>query len=249
MVLSKFRVLILGLGALIPASATITYQSSQANFATQATVTDGLTLSSLITFTGTLSTVGGVTDDAYVDPTTGIEFLAFNSTGSANAAFTLTAGHVLDTGTNSGDAIEVIFPTGVDYGFAFNFTTAASFNNLCVDTSIGGCNSGGTVVTTGGSSFVGALNDNPTPAALSTIWMHPGSFSPDTDLQSFEAGSESATPDGPTMLLIGGGLIALHFVYRRKAISGAIPASRGPVRAMSTGTISASTNLGPANLT
>ncbi len=224
MVFRNIGVFVLGLGIMAgTARATITYQANQSTFANQATMTDGLTLSSLITFTGTLTTVGGVSNDAYIDAATGVEFLAFNQTGSSNVAFASVSGGILNTVPGLGDAIEVIFPSGVDYGFGFNFTTAYSFETLCVDTSpasFGNCASNGTTITSGNSGFIGALNDNPAPGALVSVWLHPyNNGSADTDLQSFEIGTQASAPSVPetrTMFLIGSGLILIHQLRRRQ---------------------------------
>jgi hypothetical protein len=222
MAFRKFGIFTLGLGMLAgSAHATTSYQSSQTSFASQATTTDGLTLSSLITFTAAnLTTINGIacgcTDDEYIDPTTGIEFLAFNGSGSGNVAFGSVAAGVLTTQAGLGDSIEVIFPTPVDYGFAFNFTTAYTYETFCIDptTSFSTCASGGTTITSGNSGFIGAINST---APLTAVWLALNeSGSAGTDLQSFEVANPAATPEGPTMLLIGPGLIGLLFYRRRR---------------------------------
>jgi hypothetical protein len=224
----RYGVFMLGLGMMAgSARATITYQTSLATFGTQASVTDGLTVSSPITFTGSLcstapSCANGVIGDEYVDTTTGIEFLAFNGSGSSNVAFASVTGGVLNTTAGLGDSIEVIFPTSVDYGFAFNFTTAWSFETFCIDTTtaFSNCASGGTSISSGNSGFIGAINDNSTPAFMPTIWLALGtSGSAGTDIQSFEVATQSAqsaVPEGPTNLLIGSGLSALYWLHRRR---------------------------------
>lgn len=191
-------------------------------------MTDGLTLSSLITFTaGNLTTTaGGPTNDEYLDPTTGIEFLAFDGSGTTNEAFASVASGVLNTVASSGDTIEVIFPTGVDYGFAFNFTTAYSSGvDFCVDTSpgtFGACSSGGTYIGQNGAGFIGALNDYMAPPApLTAVWLNPDpgfSIMAGTDLQSFEVATQAGddAPEGSTNLLIGSGLIGIYLLHRRR---------------------------------
>jgi len=75
------------------ARATISYQASQASFTTRAqSVADGLTVSSLMTFTGALTQIGSVANDEYIDPTTQIEFLAFNTNGTNAQPFILNGG-------------------------------------------------------------------------------------------------------------------------------------------------------------
>jgi hypothetical protein len=221
-----FTIFILGLAAaVVPACASLTYQASQTSFSNQATVTDGLTLTSLITFTGTLTELPSTTaNDEYIDPTTGVEFLAFNSTGTTHKAFASVSGGDLNLPASSGDSIEVILPTGT-YGFAANFTTTFSpYESLCMDVStstFSTCASGGTVTFANTSGFVGTLDDNPTPATFTTIWLHPqSSGSAGTDLQSFEiaelpADPSSGAPDPATMLTLGAGLIFLALLRRR----------------------------------
>lgn len=216
----RFTIFILGLAAaMVPARASLTYQASQTSFSNQATVTDGLTLTSLITFTGTLSEVSGVANDEYVDPTTGVEFLAFSSNGTTHKAFASVSGGDLNLPASSGDSIEVILPV-TTYGFAANFTTTFSpYESLCMDVStstFNTCASGGTVTLANTSGFVGTLDDNPTPSPFTTIWLHPqSSGSAGTDLQSFELGTQDPAPDPATMLTLGAGLIFLALLRRR----------------------------------
>ena len=203
----------LGLASIaIPARATISYQTTQTAFYNEATTIDGLTVSpSLITFSGSnLTEVAGVANDEYLDPTTGIEFLAFNSFGTTHVAFAVTSG-VLTT-PNSGDVIEVIFPSGID-GFAFNFTTTYTYETLCIDSStgtFGSCASGGTTVVPPSSVFIGAINEGPL-TTLPSLWLHSQSGAANTDLQNFEVGAQAETPEVATMVLIGTGLVAIKF--------------------------------------
>jgi hypothetical protein len=227
MVLRKCGIFMLGLASIaIPARATISYQSTQGSFSFQAGTTDGLTVSpTLITFTGTgltESTVGtgNVAGDEYLDSATGVEFLAFTSNGMTPVAFASVTGGALETTPGAGDAIEVLLPSGTD-GFAFNFT-ASSFDNLCIDFSVSTfstCANGGATA----PSFSGLLNDGP-PSTLPTLWIHPGSFSPGTDLQNFEVATESPVPESSTMFMIGGGLVAMKALgaIRRRRLSQAV---------------------------
>lgn len=222
----KLTIFILGLSAsIVPVNASLTYYCSNgcsgttSQFTTQATVTDGLTLSSLITFTGTL-TDGG---DEYVDLSTGVQFFAFNSSGTSARAFESVSGGDLNLAADSGDSIEVVLPAST-YGVAFNFTTAfPSGDNLCLDPSqsqISSCDSGGTFINENASGFAGALNDNPTPATLTTIWisaLNSGSGAA-ADLQSFEIATmadNSSAPDVATAVTLGAGLILISALHRR----------------------------------
>jgi hypothetical protein len=216
MTLARLTIFILGLtAATIPARASLTYYSSQSTFENQATVTDALTVSSLITFTGTLSEYGSVANDEYIDLTTGVEFIAFNGTGTTNKAFTVSGG-VLNT--PAGDTIEIILPAGT-YGVGTYFTTTDSNGEtVCMDptTSVfNSCYSGGTFIPNGGSGYVGTLNDNPTPATMTTIWLNQLT-SGNIDLTSFEIATqgESQTPDPGTWLTLGAGLILIAGLRR-----------------------------------
>ena len=207
----RFGIVMLGLVSIAgSANATISYQGSQASFNSKA-ATDGLAVSSLATFTGALTTDGITANDEYLDATTQIEFQAFNADGSNPQQFTLTGGTL---SVAAGNTIKITFPVGVDFGFAFNFTTTSSFETVCEDVTLAGC-SGSAIILQNASGFVGAINDVPTPAALTVLWLHQGNAV--NTLQSFDVATQSATPDGPTILLIGGGLIVLHLLRRRRA--------------------------------
>ena len=213
MTITRLMIFILGLTA---ATFRLTYYSSQSTFENQATVTDVLTVSSLITFTGTLSEFGSVLNDEYIDPLTGVEFIAFDSTGTTNKAFTVSGG---DLNTPSGDSIEVILPAGT-YGIGAYFTTTASNGEtVCMDPTpsvFSSCSSGGTFIANGGSGYVGTLNDNPTPAPMTTIWLNQLTSS-NIDLTSFEIATqgESQAPDPATWLTLGSGLILVAALRRR----------------------------------
>jgi hypothetical protein len=228
MTTARLTTFILGVAALVtPARASLTYYCTNgcgnpaSDFATEATVTDGLVLTSLIDFTGTLSQFGTVANDEYIDSTTGVEFIAFNSNGTANETFSVSGGQ-LNTVADNGDTIEIILPADT-YGVAVNFTTTfPSGETLCMDPStatLSSCDSGGTHIASGGSGFVGTLNDNPTPATMTTIWLNPlNDGSADTNLTSFEIAtqaSESEAPDAATGLTLGTGLVLISLLHRR----------------------------------
>jgi hypothetical protein len=217
----KLSVFILGFAiAAVPAKATFTYSNSTTQTAvTIEATTDGLTVSSLIDFTTALMELASTSsiNDEYVDATTGVEFLALNSTGGANDSFSPSspAGAVptggLLKGNTLGDVIEVIFPSTV-YGFAFN-VTSSSFVQVCVDTSVAtlaNCASGGDSVNGGSSALISVFNDGGSLSPLPTLYIHPGSQSNSDALQSFEVASQAATPESASMILIGMGLVAIR---------------------------------------
>jgi hypothetical protein len=211
MISRTILVSIMGISALIPASATISYQSSQPTFVIQAG-TDSLAVSSLVTFTGALSTLV-TTNDQYIDPLTNLEFLAFNSGGTPISFASITGNTLIASG---GSQVEIVFPAGIDFGFAFNFTTG-TFLTLCEDTTPSGC-SGSAFVISPASGFIGAISDTPTNTPLTALWLHAQSGSATINIQSFEVATQNvaSTPDGPTWLLIGSGLIVLPLLHRRR---------------------------------
>jgi hypothetical protein len=224
---ARLTIFILGLSAgIVPARASLTYYCSNgcggstAQFTTQATVTDGLSLSSLVDFTGALTQFGSVANDEYIDSTTGVEFIAFNASGTTNKAFAGVSGGNLNLTASSGDSIEVILPAST-YGIGFNFTTAFSNGEtLCLDpttSAFSSCDSGGTFITQSSSGFVGTLNDNPAPAPFTTIWLNAqnAGSGASTDLQSFEIATQTEAPDAATGLTLGTGLILISLLYRR----------------------------------
>ncbi len=228
MIFQRLAIFMLGFAIIaVPAKASIYYgATTQLAFTTRAqSAPDDLTVSSLQTFTGSLTTDGNAANDEYLDPVTGIEFLAFSSNGGTQVAFTSVSGGVLNMATTGGNTIEVIFPAGIDYGFAFNFTTpSSSGDNLCVDTSVanfGNCD-GNVFISQNGTGFVGALDDFGSLTTLNTLWLHPLSGGlTSTDLQSFDVATQgSEAPEPATMLLIGMGLLAIHgigVIRRRRA--------------------------------
>lgn len=216
--IKRISIFALGLASVvIPARASLTYQSSASTFDNQVTVTDGLTLGTAITFTSAdLKTTGTVTDDEYLDTTDGIEFIAFNSSGTANEAFTVSGG-TLHTASGSGDAIEIIFTNPSIDGLGVTFTTTwSNGDNLCEGTTNGSC-AGNVYVSENGSGFMGALNDSPLPAtSLPTLWLHTDTGSADTDLESFVLAEPQAAPEVRTMLMMGFGLVAIGLLHRRR---------------------------------
>ncbi len=205
-----------------PAQASLSYQTSESSFSNRATVTDGLTLSSLITFTSAdLMTVGGVTDDEYVDITDGIEFFAYNSNGTTPESFTVSNGTLY---AGDGDSIEIVFTSASIDGFGFSFTTTASSDNLCEGLNVGGggnC-SNNVFISNGGTGFMGALNDSALPAtSLPTLWLYPLTSSPDTDLEGYYlAGPADEAPEGGTLITLGCGLVVVGTMRMRKGRGG-----------------------------
>lgn len=213
MSVTRFVFTVLGLVAIVvPARASLTFQSSQTSFTTDAD-SAGLTVSSEFTFTGgTFSSFDGVSDAEYT--VQGVEFVLFNSSGSTAENWGSQSGGTLDVPNGLNDAIEVIFPSNV-YGFGFNFTTSSGLETVCVDptTAFSNCDSGGTAA----PGFIGTLSTTPSLAQITNLWIHPLA-SGSTDLSNFELAtqSEASTPEATTTLLLGSGLILLALVRRRR---------------------------------
>lgn len=209
--IKRVSIFALGLAAVVfPARASLTYQSSASTFDSQATVTDELTLSSTISFTGSLSD----SNSEYIDAADGIDFIALNGNASGSGSFTLSDGE-LQAGL--GDKIEIEFTSSsiVGIGFAVSSTTNSVVVS-CLDTNHSSC-SGSSNIPNGGTAFVGALNDNPLPATgLPTLFIYPQSQSDEITLDSFVLAEPESTPEVRTMLMLGAGLMMIGLLHRKR---------------------------------
>jgi uncharacterized protein (TIGR03382 family) len=156
------------------------------------------------------ATVGA---NGFVDLNTGILFSDQN--GGSSLLTVLTACPIPCVGTGelkvlSGFSLNVALPAATR-SFALDIATfsAGAAVNITFDSA--GHNS--FIVTTNGTdTFFGV-----TATAAITNFTITGA--PPIGIDNFQAdGFQAATPDGPTMLLIGGGLIVLQLLRRRRAI-------------------------------
>jgi len=201
----------LGLGMIAGAGATTVYTSAP---------TFNTAVSALLgTAGGTFTSAGLQTGNTeYIDTTTGVEFFGFaDSGGTAGVADTLTVtGGILQASFDA--LIEVVLPTNTQ-GLQLSVGATSSLSTFCFDPTAtfntsGNCDATLFVSSPSSPDFVGAVD----PIALSTAWVGPfTSGSPTATITSFEVYSvASATPEGPTVLLIGSGLVGLRLLRRLK---------------------------------
>jgi hypothetical protein len=216
-------------GLVIPARASLSFYtgtepatSAISSFDTSAA---GLSLSALSTFaSGNLSG----TPDIYIDPATGAEFFGFAFTsGSNGAADSLGVWSTVLDQNNSGGIIEITLPANT-FAFAADIGTISGLGGYCVGVNEPGFNTGSECdesFSAGGSNtaFIGLVDTVP----ITNIWIGPlttGAYSSETTkILDFEIGTEgSTTPDAPTLVTMGGGLMLLGALrWRRRR--GAVP--------------------------
>jgi len=210
-------IFLLGLAAAAqPASATISYTSCSSGCGSSTGTyalwqngsgSAGLTFSmSPATFSG-----GNLVSGVYSDPT-GTVLTGYNGVPN-NLALSGTA--LLQTVGGGGSGIEIALPANT-YAFAMEITTPAGsvFTNPWV--AIGDHNVGATnydiIIPSGGNvQFFGIISDTP----LTQLFV--GSLSGGSPLQinDFELGQSTPTPEGSSAALIGGGLVLVGILRRR----------------------------------
>jgi hypothetical protein len=210
-------IFLLGLAAVAqPASATISYTSCSSGCGSSTGTyalwqngsgSAGLTFSmSPATFSG-----GNLVSGVYNDPT-GTVLTGYNGVPN-NLVLSGTA--LLQTVGGGGSGIEIALPANT-YAFAMEITTPAGsvFTNPWV--AIGDHNLGATnydiIIPSGGNvQFFGIISDTP----LTQLFV--GSLSGGSPLQinDFELGQSTPTPEGSSAALIGGGLVLVGILRRR----------------------------------
>jgi len=213
-------ILLVALAALAPpVSATITYTScssgcgsSGGSYAAWQTASgsSGLTFSMLpATFAG-----GNLASGVYTDPT-GAIFTDYN--GANIDTVTSVSGSSLVQGIGgTGTGIEIALPANT-YAFAMEITTpiGSGFTNPWVavgDHNVGGTNYNLVIPSGGNVVFFGIISDTP----LSELFVGPLSNGSRLQINDFELGQVSATPEASSAALIGGGLVLLGILRRRR---------------------------------
>ena len=210
-------ILLLALAAVAPpASATISYTSCSSGCGSSTgtyAVWQGASGSAGLTFSMSPATfaAGNLLSGVYTDPS-GTVFTGYNG---APDNLVLSGMALLQTVGGGGSGIEIVLPANT-YAFAMSITTPAGsgFTNPWV--AVGDHNVGATnyniVIPSGGSvQFFGIISDTP----LTQLFV--GSLTGGSPLQinDFELGQSTPTPEGSSAALIGGGLVLVGILRRR----------------------------------
>ena len=219
--------------AAIPASATITYTSCTAvgagNACTETTGSyaalptetgaSGLTFSSLVTFSSTY-----VSSGIYTDLTTGVVFTNYIGSGVDTGAIVNSGGYLEQgtDGTNTGFQITLpanTYAIGLVVGACSSFFSCGTLAFNSATMGVGTQSTHGTnyamTLTNSGTQFFAIVSDAP----IASLFFASGSNNTWLGLKNFEIGTEApggATPELATSALIGGGLVGLYFVGRRR---------------------------------
>jgi len=199
-----------------PVSATITYTScssgcgsTSGTYAVWQTASGsaGLTFSmSPATFAG-----GNLLDGVYSDPT-GTVLTGYN--GPSIDTLTSVAGtSLLQSVGGNGAGIEINLPANT-YAFAMNITTLSGFGSPMVEIGDHVLNNANyqIIIPIGGSvQFFGIISDTP----LTQLFVGQPTSGARLQLNNFELGQATPTPEASSGVLIGGGLVLVGILRRR----------------------------------
>jgi hypothetical protein len=222
MVIRRFAIFMLGLGAVAgSARATTTW------YCNEPTSCGANTSAAFTTATSSLFPVGGLAGFIagglqsgsleYIDSTTGVEFFGFADNGGSSGGANALAVSGTTLQASPGGLIELVLPANI-LAVEMNISSStAGGTSYCVDPAAtfgrNDCNSVVVVTSPSDVEFVGLAG-----ATYTTVWVGSQTLNTQTPvIASFEIfTSQSPTPEGPTMLLIGTGLIVLHLFHRRR---------------------------------
>jgi len=149
----------------------------------------------------------------YTDPT-GAVFTSYN--GSAiDTAISVLGTSLLQGISGNGTGLEILLPANT-YAVAFDITTlsGSGFTSLWValgDHNLSGANYNVIVPSGGSVQFFGIVSTTP----LTELFIGPMSFGGRIQLNDFEIGQQSPTPELSSVTLMGSGLLLLGFLRRR----------------------------------
>ena len=211
-------ILLVALAALArPVSATITYTSCSSGCGSAsgtyavwqtASGSGGLTFSmSPATFAG-----GNLVSGIYNDPT-GTVLTGYNG---APDNLVLSGTALLQTVGGGGSGIEIALPANT-YAFAMTITTPAGsvFTNPWVavgDHNVGGTNYNIVIPSGGNVQFFGIISDAP----LTQLFVGALTGGSPLQINSFELGEVTPTPETSSATLIGSGLVLVGILRRRR---------------------------------
>ena len=212
-------ILLVALAALArPVSATISYtscssgcSSSTGTYAVWQTVSGsaGLTFSmSPATFAA-----GNLVSGVYTDPT-GTVLTDYNG-ANIDTLMSVSGASLLQGLGGTGTGIEIVLPANT-YAFAMEITTpvGSGFTNPWVavgDHNVGGTNYNIVIPSGGNVLFFGIVSSTP----LTELFVGPLSNGSRLQINDFELGQATPTPEASSAVLIGGGLVLVGVLRRR----------------------------------
>lgn len=205
----------------IPARATIQYSycssgcsSTGGSFASWQTApgSSGLNFSmSPLTFAP-----GGLSGGIFTD-TTGAVFTGYSNATTTNS-LTVSGTSLAQTVNGGNSGIEVALPANT-YAVAFMLVTVSGFGSQQIvlnGRDVFSTNYSISVPNASSPQFFGILSDTP----IASIFVgNLGNLDGKVQINSFELGQASPTPEVSSMLLIGSGLIAIATLGRRRRVS------------------------------
>ena len=214
----RLTIFVLALAALAaPASATISYTSCTSGCnSTTGTYTIWQTApgSAGLTFSISPATFGSgnLVSGVYTDPT-GTVLTGYSGASTIDTLMSVSGTSLLQSvgGTNTG--IEVQLPANT-YAFAMNITTLSGFGSPMVELGDHNVNNAnyGIIIPSGGSvQFFAIISDTP----LSTLFVGPIGGGGRLQINDFEIGQATPTPEVSSVALIGSGLVLLGLLRRR----------------------------------
>jgi hypothetical protein len=201
-----------------PVSATITYTSCSSGCSSSsgtytvwqtASGSGGLTFSmSPATFAG-----GNLVSGVYSDPT-GTVLTGYNGPSTIDTLMSVSGTSLLQSVGSGGSGIEIDLPPNT-YAFAMDITTLSGFGSPMVEIGDHNLNHAnyGIVIPSGGSvQFFAIISSTP----LTQLFVGQISSGGHLQINDFELGESSPTPEGSGATLIGGGLVLLGVLRRRR---------------------------------
>lgn len=200
--------LILAIAAL-PAQATTTYycdSSCGSNTAAVFNAAFGALISAGMSSSGTVNFLGEASGTTVSD--VGPTQVDFSGVNGVNPATLNVVGSQLQHtvgGTNTGILISMPANT---FAIGFHVTTPSANKFWCFEITAPNCDTGVMIFTNGTTSFVGVISDTPLP---NLQFRQPSG----TGILYVNDFSIAETPEGPTYLMMGLGLISLPLLKRR----------------------------------
>jgi hypothetical protein len=212
----KLTVLVLALAGLaVPASATITYTSCSSGCSSTtgtyaiwqtASGSDGLTFSMSPATFALADLVSGV----YTDPT-GTVFTGYSGASIDNLAVSGSA--LAQTISGTGSAIQLTLPANT-FAVAFTITTVSGFGDPMVavnNSNLSGSNYTIVIPNSSSTEFFGLISST----AINSIYVGNLGSGGAPQINDFELGQSSPTPEVPSVALIGSGLVLFGLLRRR----------------------------------